>query len=106
LGVASTFTYYATRYKKDLRLVDSGSDIFWQILRFAVLNDVHELREHAVNKFNEVIETACYKGDEFPEAEEWLKYRLADALAPNPPFPPVPMELLDAILGEGDTARR
>lgn len=77
--VGRTMAYHATERLKNIKVVAAGAQIMSSVLRYAKLNKLDDLYKLVSNDFKEIIDLAV-KID-FQDAQKWLSFMQADALA-------------------------
>ena len=91
--------YDALRYLKDLSTMDIGVELLWEILRFAQLNVLNDVKEKALGQFTCLEEVARTHAPEIREdALVWICFKRDDALAvDDDKAPPLPWSVHDKI---------
>lgn len=91
--------YDALRYLKDLSTMDIGLELLREILRFAQLNALNDVREKALGEFTRLEEVARNHAPEIREdALVWICFKRDDALAvDDDKAPPLPWSVHDKI---------
>jgi hypothetical protein len=77
LGTA--ITYDAVRHQKNIRVLFAATNIMWDVLRFAHLNTLKELKKEILDEFTRLEKAAELLG--FRDARRWLEFERKDAMA-------------------------
>ena len=89
IHIGSTMAYDAAKYLRDMRVAAAGANVLWEVLRFAHVNKLRELKREVLSEFRSLENEAEVGG--FSEGKRWFEFECLDALAleghPQPKLP-------------------
>jgi len=94
VGIAHNLVYDGSIYSKSILVVQAGAELYWQILRYAHLNDHADLLEFAGKYISLVEHDARLAGSKFVTLLSWLRLNAVE------PSAALPLEYPDDIEAE------
>jgi len=95
IGVTIGFNlaYDGIRYLENIKVVEQGVEILWQVLRFAHINGISEVERNALDEFDRAIQIAEEAGDKY--SRMLLQLFRDQGLSEDSRFPIYPKELIE-----------
>jgi hypothetical protein len=88
-----SLAYDGVKHLANLKVTAAGAGILYDVLRYAHLNDLRDLKDKAIGEFNDLIDAATKR--RYEDAARWLKFERDDALAlRGDPLPTLPEDIM------------
>ncbi len=83
LGVSAgeCLTYDGIKYRKNMKIITSGTRVMWTVLRYAHLNDLAGFKKKVLESFAQYMQLA--EKTDFHDAKRWIEFEKDDALTLN-----------------------